>query len=213
MSSTSVSSPARQPAFKILGAISFSHFLNDTIQSLMLAIYPLFKSGLGLSFAQIGLITLAFQCTASLLQPVVGFYTDRRPKPFSLTVGMGCTLIGLLTLSQASTFPTVLLAAALVGTGSSIFHPESARVARMASGGRHGLAQSIFQVGGNAGSATGPLLAAWIVLPNGQRSIAIFSLIALLAMVVLIGIGRWYRHQQRQPAQPKKNYWQKLEIC
>jgi FSR family fosmidomycin resistance protein-like MFS transporter len=200
MSSTSVSSPARQPAFKILGAISFSHFLNDTIQSLMLAIYPLFKSGLGLSFAQIGLITLAFQCTASLLQPVVGFYTDRRPKPFSLAVGMGCTLVGLLTLSQAGTFPTVLLAAALVGTGSSIFHPESARVARMASGGRHGLAQSIFQVGGNAGSATGPLLAAWIVLPNGQRSIAVFSLIALLAMVVLIGIGRWYRHQQRQPA-------------
>ena len=194
------SSPARQPAFKILGAISFSHFLNDTIQSLMLAIYPLFKSGLGLSFAQIGLITLAFQCTASLLQPIVGFYTDRRPKPFSLAVGMGCTLIGLLTLSQASTFPTVLLAAALVGTGSSIFHPESARVARMASGGRHGLAQSIFQVGGNAGAATGPLLAAWIVLPNGQRSIAVFSLIALLAMVVLIGIGRWYRHQQRQPA-------------
>jgi FSR family fosmidomycin resistance protein-like MFS transporter len=200
MSSASASSPARQPAFKILGAISFSHFLNDTIQSLMLAIYPLFKSGLGLSFAQIGLITLAFQCTASLLQPVVGFYTDRRPKPFSLAVGMGCTLVGLLTLSQASTFPTVLLAAALVGTGSSIFHPESARVARMASGGRHGLAQSIFQVGGNAGSATGPLLAAWIVLPNGQRSIAVFSLIALLAMVVLIGIGRWYRHQQRQPA-------------
>jgi FSR family fosmidomycin resistance protein-like MFS transporter len=200
MSSASASSPARQPAFKILGAISFSHFLNDTIQSLMLAIYPLFKSGLGLSFAQIGLITLAFQCTASLLQPVVGFYTDRRPKPFSLAVGMGCTLVGLLTLSQAGTFPTVLLAAALVGTGSSIFHPESARVARMASGGRHGLAQSIFQVGGNAGSATGPLLAAWIVLPNGQRSIAVFSLIALLAMVVLIGIGRWYRHQQRQPA-------------
>ncbi len=200
MSSTSASAPARQPAFKVLGAISFSHFLNDTIQSLMLAIYPLFKSGLGLSFAQIGLITLAFQCTASLLQPIVGFYTDRRPKPFSLAVGMGCTLVGLLTLSQASTFPTVLLAAALVGTGSSIFHPESARVARMASGGRHGLAQSIFQVGGNAGAATGPLLAAWIVLPNGQRSIAVFSLIALLAMVVLIGIGRWYRHQQRQPA-------------
>ncbi len=197
---SSSSAPARRPAFKVLGAISFSHFLNDTIQSLMLAIYPLFKSGLGLSFAQIGLITLAFQCTASLLQPVVGFYTDRRPKPFSLAVGMGCTLVGLLTLSQASTFPTVLLAAALVGTGSSIFHPESARVARMASGGRHGLAQSIFQVGGNAGSATGPLLAAWIVLPNGQRSIAVFSLIALLAMVVLIGIGRWYRHQQRQPA-------------
>jgi len=187
-------------AFKVLAAISFSHFLNDTIQSLMLAIYPLFKTGFGLNFAQIGLITMAFQCTASLLQPVVGYFTDRRPKPFSLALGMGCTLTGLLTLSLASSFPVVLLAAALVGTGSAVFHPESARVARMASGGRHGLAQSIFQVGGNAGSATGPLLAAWIVLPHGQRSIALFSLIALLAMIVLIGIGRWYRQQQRQPA-------------
>ena len=192
--------PVRQTDFKVLGAISFSHFLNDTIQSLMLAIYPLFKTGFGLNFTQIGLITLTFQCTASLLQPVVGFYTDRRPKPYSLALGMGCTRTGLLLLSLAASFPVVLVAAALVGTGSSIFHPESARVARMASGGRHGLAQSIFQVGGNAGAATGPLLAAWIVLPNGQRSIAVFSLIALLAMVVLIGIGRWYRHQQRQPA-------------
>ncbi len=186
-------------AFKVLGAISFSHFLNDTIQSLMLAIYPLFKTDFNLTFGQIGLITLAFQFTASLLQPVVGFYTDRHPKPFSLAVGMGCTLIGLLTLSMASTFPMVLMAAAMVGTGSSIFHPESARVARMASGGRHGLAQSIFQVGGNAGTATGPLLAAWIVLPHGQRSIALFSLVALLAIVVLSGVGVWYRHQQKQP--------------
>ena len=186
-------------AYKVLGAISFSHFLNDTIQSLMLAIYPLFKTGFHLSFAQIGLITLAFQCTASLLQPVVGYYTDRHPKPFSLALGMGCTLIGLLTLSLASSFPMVLMAAAMVGTGSSIFHPESSRVARMASGGKHGLAQSIFQVGGNAGSATGPLLAAWIVLPHGQRSIAFFSLFALLAMVVLTGVGFWYRHHQRQP--------------
>ena len=197
--STNTAAP-RQPAFKVLGAISFSHFLNDTIQSLMLAIYPLFKTGFGLNFTQIGLITLTFQCTASLLQPLVGFYTDRRPKPFSLALGMGCTLTGLLLLSLAASFPVVLVAAALVGTGSSIFHPESARVARMASGGRHGLAQSIFQVGGNAGAATGPLLAAWIVLPYGQRSIAFFSLIALLAMIVLIGIGRWYRQQQRQPA-------------
>ncbi|SDH76254.1 MFS transporter [Propionivibrio dicarboxylicus] len=187
-------------AFKVLGAISFSHFLNDTIQSLMLAIYPLFKMEFGLSFAQIGMITLAFQFTASLLQPVVGFYTDRHPKPFSLAIGMGCTLIGLLVLSMVASFPAVLLAAALVGTGSAIFHPESARVARMASGGQHGLAQSIFQVGGNAGSATGPLLAAWIVLPYGQRSIAGFSLIALLAMIVLIGVGRWYRQHQRKPS-------------
>lgn len=186
-------------AFRVLGAISFSHFLNDTIQSLMLAIYPLFKTDFHLNFAQIGLITLAFQITASLLQPIVGHYTDRHPQPFSLVLGMGCTLIGLLTLSLASSFPMVLVAAAMVGTGSSIFHPESARVARMASGGRHGLAQSIFQVGGNAGSATGPLLAAWIVLPHGQRSIAFFSLFALVAMIVLAGVGFWYRHRQRQP--------------
>ena len=186
-------------AFKILGAISFSHFLNDTIQSLMLAIYPLFKSDFHLSFAQIGLITLAFQFTASLLQPLVGYYTDRHPKPFSLVLGMGCTLLGLLTLSLASSFPMVLIAAAMVGTGSSIFHPESARVARMASGGRHGLAQSIFQVGGYAGAAMGPLLAAWIVLPHGQRSIAFFSLLALIAMIVLTGVGFWYRHHQAKP--------------
>ena len=186
-------------AFKVLGAISFSHFLNDTIQSLMLAIYPLFKTDFHLSFAQIGLITLAFQFTASLLQPLVGYYTDRHPKPFSLVLGMGCTLLGLLTLSLASSFPMVLIAAAMVGTGSSVFHPESARVARMASGGRHGLAQSIFQVGGNAGAATGPLLAAWIVLPHGQRSIAFFSLLALIAMIVLTGVGFWYRHHQAKP--------------
>ena len=200
MTTSTNATAVRQPAFKVLGAISFSHFLNDTIQSLMLAIYPLFKTGFGLNFTQIGLITLTFQCTASLLQPVVGIYTDRRPKPYSLALGMACTLTGLLLLSLAASFPVVLVAAALVGTGSSIFHPESARVARMASGGRHGLAQSIFQVGGNAGSATGPLLAAWIVLPYGQRSIALFSLIALLAMIVLIGIGRWYKQHLRQPA-------------
>ena len=188
-----------KPLFGMLGAIGFSHFLNDTIQSLMLAIYPLFKSGFGLSFGQIGLITLAFQFTASLLQPVVGFYTDRHPKPQSMAFGMACTLSGLVTLSIATSFPIVLLAAALIGLGSSIFHPESARVARMASGGQYGLAQSIFQVGGNAGAATGPLLAAWIVLPNGQRSILVFSLIALVAMIVLIGVGRWYAHQQRRP--------------
>lgn len=187
-------------AYRVLWAISFSHFLNDTIQSLMLAIYPLFKSDFALNFAQIGLITLTFQCTASLLQPFVGYATDRQPRPFSLAVGMGCTLFGLLTLSLAGSFALVLVAAAMVGTGSAIFHPESARVARLASGGRHGLAQSIFQVGGNAGSATGPLLAAWIVLPHGQRSIAVFSLFALLAMVVLTGVGRWYRQRQRQPA-------------
>ena len=186
-------------AFRVLGAISFSHFLNDTIQSLMLAIYPLFKTDFNLSFAQIGLITLTFQFTASLLQPVVGYYTDRHPKPFSLVLGMGCTLLGLLSLSLADSYPMVLMAAAMVGTGSSVFHPESARVARMASGGRHGLAQSIFQVGGNAGAATGPLLAAWIVLPHGQRSIALFSLLAFVAMIVLTGVGVWYRRHQAKP--------------
>ena len=167
--------------FRVLGAISFAHFLNDTMQSLMVAIYPLFKGAFHLSFAQIGLITLAFQFTASLLQPLVGLYTDRHPKPFSLAVGMGCTLCGLLTLSLASSFPMLLAAAAMVGTGSAVFHPEASRVARMASGGQHGLAQSIFQVGGNTGAAIGPLLTAWIVLPHGQGSIAFFSLLALLA--------------------------------
>jgi len=160
--------PAANPtAFKVLAAISFSHFLNDIMQSLMLASYPLFKTGFGLSFSQIGMLTLAFQFTASLLQPAVGAYTDRHPKAFSLALGMGCTLTGLLALSVASTFPMLLAAAALVGSGSAVFHPEASRVARMASGGRHGLAQSIFQVGGNTGAAFGPLLAAWIVLPNG----------------------------------------------
>lgn len=189
-------------AYKVLGAISFSHFLNDTMQSLMLAIYPLFKAQFQLNFAQIGLITLTFQLTASLLQPVVGYYTDRRPKPFSLSLGMGCTFLGLLALGFASTFPMLLVAAALVGMGSSIFHPESSRVARMASGGRHGLAQSIFQVGGNAGTAAGPLLAAWIVLPHGQHSVAAFSVVALVAMAVLAGVGVWYRHQHRKPRKP-----------
>lgn len=184
---TTAHSAADRTTFKVLGAISFSHFLNDTMQSLLIASYPLFKSSLHLSFAQIGLITLAFQFTASLLQPLVGAYTDRHPKPFSLSLGMGFTLAGLLLLSQATTFPLLLAAAALVGSGSSIFHPEASRVARMASGGRHGLAQSIFQVGGNAGAAFGPLLAAWVVLPHGQKSLAVFSLFALLAMIVLAG--------------------------
>ncbi len=193
------SAAADKTAFRVLGAISFSHFLNDTMQSLMIAVYPLFKSGFSLSFGQIGLITLAFQFTASLLQPLVGIYTDRHPKPFSLALGMGCTLAGLITLSLASSFPMLLLAAAMVGSGSAVFHPEASRVARMASGGRHGLAQSIFQVGGNAGAAFGPLLAAWIVLPHGQRSIAFIGLVALLAMIVLTGVGLWYRDQHRQP--------------
>ena len=191
---------ADQTGFRVLGAISFSHFLNDMIQSLILAIYPLLKGTFSLSFTQIGLITLTYQVTASLLQPMVGFYTDKHPKPYSLAFGMGSTLCGLLLLAFASNYPTLLLAAALVGTGSSIFHPESSRVARLASGGRHGLAQSIFQVGGNAGSAVGPLLAASIIIPNGQHAVAWFSLAALLAIVVLYKIGGWYKHKQRAMA-------------
>ncbi len=170
----------------MLGAISFSHLLNDMIQSLILAIYPMLKSEFSLSFGQIGLITLTYQITASLLQPLVGLYTDKHPKPYSLPIGMGFTLSGLLLMSVAPQLSGVLLvAAALVGCGSSVFHPESSRVARMASGGTHGLAQSLFQVGGNAGSSLGPLLAALIVIPHGQRSIAWFSAAALVAIVVL----------------------------
>ena len=186
-------SAAEQTGFGVLGALSFSHFLNDMMQSLILAIYPLLKAEFQLSFTQIGLITLTYQITASLLQPVVGLYTDRHPKPYSLSVGMGFTLLGLLLLAMAPSFEMVLFAAALVGTGSSIFHPESSRVARMASGGRHGLAQSVFQVGGNAGSAAGPLIAAWIIIPHGQRSIGFFSLAALLAAIVLFFVGNWYK--------------------
>jgi MFS transporter, FSR family, fosmidomycin resistance protein len=186
----------QEPVFRILGAISLSHFLNDMMQSLILAMYPLIKGDFHLNFAQIGLITFTFQATASLLQPLVGMYTDRHPKPYSLMMGMCCTLVGLVLLGNAATYPALLCAAALVGSGSSIFHPESSRVARMASGGKLGLAQSIFQVGGNAGTALGPLLTAWVVLPNGRGSVGWFSLVALLAILVLWSVGRWYAHQQ-----------------
>jgi FSR family fosmidomycin resistance protein-like MFS transporter len=180
-------------SFAILLALSFSHLLNDLIQSLIPAIYPLLKDSFDLNFMQIGLITLTFQLTASLLQPLVGLYTDRYPQPFSLAAGMAFTLLGLFLLATAGSFSLVLLAAALVGIGSSVFHPESSRMARAASGGRHGLAQSLFQVGGNAGSAIGPLLAAFIVVPGGQRSVAWFSIAALVAIVLLFRVGRWYR--------------------
>jgi len=181
------------PVYGILGSISFAHMLNDMIQSLLLAIYPMLKSSFDLSFGQIGLITLTYQITASLLQPVIGLYTDKRPKPYSLPIGMGFTLMGLLLLSVAPSYPILLIAAAFVGTGSSVFHPESSRVARMASGGRHGFAQSLFQVGGNLGSALGPLLAALIVIPRGQYAISWFSVAALVAMGVLFAVGRWYK--------------------
>lgn len=185
--------------FTVLAAVSFCHLLNDMMQSLLPAIYPMLKTSFDLNFSQIGLLTLTFQITASLLQPVVGLYTDRRPKPYSLSIGMGFTFLGLVLLAGAPNFPLLLLAAALVGMGSSVFHPESSRVARMASGGRHGLAQSLFQVGGNFGTALGPLLCAFIVLPHGQGSIAWFSLAALLAIAVLSQVGRWYKAQQRKP--------------
>jgi FSR family fosmidomycin resistance protein-like MFS transporter len=185
----------------VLVALSVSHLLNDALQSLIPAVYPILKETYALSFTQIGLITLAFQLTASLLQPVVGVLTDRRPQPYSLAAGMGSTLAGLVVLASASDYPTILVGAALVGVGSSVFHPEASRVARLASGGRHGLAQSLFQVGGNAGSALGPLLAGFVVLRNGQGSIAWFSVVAVLAMMVLFGVGRWYRaHLARRVA-------------
>ncbi|WAH53805.1 MFS transporter [Pseudescherichia vulneris] len=184
-------------AFGILGAISLSHLLNDMLQSLILALYPLLQADFSLSFVQIGLITLTFQLASSVFQPVVGYYTDKYPMPWSLPIGMCFTLCGLVLLALAGSFHMVLLAAALVGTGSSVFHPESSRVARMASGGRHGLAQSIFQVGGNFGSALGPLLAALIIAPYGKGNVGWFVLAALLAIVVLAQVSRWYAAQHR----------------
>ena len=192
---TSAAKTAAGPAYIVLGGISFSHFLNDTMQSLIPSVYPIFKESYALDFAQIGLITLAFQFTASLLQPVVGHFTDKKAQPFSLAVGMGSTFFGLLLLSVAHRYGVILIAAALVGLGSAVFHPESARIARLASGGRYGFAQSVFQVGGNLGTSMGPLLAALIVVPFGQPSIAWFSSIAFLAIVILWRIGYWYRPQ------------------
>lgn len=190
--------------FKVLGAISFSHFLNDMMQSLIVAIYPLLKGEFSLSFVQIGVITLTYQICASVLQPLIGIYTDKHPKPYSLSIGMGFTLIGMVALALAPNYASVLAAAALIGAGSSIFHPESSRIARLASGGRHGLAQSIFQVGGNAGSAMGPLLAAWIIVPHGQSSLAWFALAALLAIGVLARVGAWYKRQHLDRAAANK---------
>jgi len=183
---------AQSAAIPILVSLSFCHFLNDLIQSLIPALYPLLKSEFSLDFTQIGIITLAFQLTASLLQPTVGFYTDKNPMPFSLAIGMGSTLIGLLLLSVAPTYAIILIAASLIGTGSAIFHPEASRVARLASGGKFGSAQAFFQVGGNVGQAVGPLLAAFVVLPHGQTAIAWVSLAALIAIVFLTRIGKWY---------------------
>jgi FSR family fosmidomycin resistance protein-like MFS transporter len=183
------------PAYVVLAGISFSHFLNDTMQSLIASVYPILKDAYSLDYTQIGLITLAFQFTASLLQPVIGHMTDRKAQPFSLALGMGFTFCGLLLLSVAARYPVILIAAALVGLGSAVFHPESARIARLASGGRYGFAQSVFQLGGSFGTSMGPVLAALIVVPFGQPSIAWFSSIAFLAIVILWRIGVWYQPQ------------------
>ena len=191
IAATPSADPLNTTAYPVIAAISFSHLLNDMMQSVLLAIYPLLKLGLDLSFTQIGLITLTYQFTGSLLQPLIGFYTDRRPMPYSLPLGMGFTLLGLLSLSQAGSFGAVLLSAMLIGMGSSVFHPESSRVARMAAGNQPGLAQSLFQIGGNLGSAIGPLLAALIIVPQGQGSAAWFSLFALVGVMVLCLVGRW----------------------
>jgi FSR family fosmidomycin resistance protein-like MFS transporter len=183
------------PAYVVLAGISFSHFLNDTMQSLIASVYPILKDAYALDYGQIGMITLAFQFTASLLQPVVGHFTDKKAQPFSLAIGMGFTFFGLLLLSVAARYPVILVAAALVGLGSAVFHPESARIARLASGGRYGFAQSVFQLGGSFGTSMGPVLAALIVVPFGQPSIAWFSSIAFLAIVILWRIGVWYKPQ------------------
>lgn len=186
-------STSSSTALNVLLALSFSHLLNDVVQAILPSIYPMLKESYGLSFTQIGLITLAYQITGSLLQPVVGYYTDRRPKPYSLATGMGITAGGLVLLSQASSFHALLVAAMMVGVGSSIFHPEASRVARMASGGRHGFAQSLFQVGGNFGTSLGPLLAAAIIIPRGQGHILWFTALAFLGMGVLTKVGGWYQ--------------------
>lgn len=187
-----VAKVAEQTVYPILFAISFSHLLNDTIQALVPSIYPQLKQSFNLNFTQIGLITLTFQLAASLLQPFVGLYTDKKPQPFSLAIGMGSTLIGLLLLSTVTHYYSILISVAFIGIGSSVFHPEASKVAHMAAGARRGLAQSIFQVGGNAGSAIGPLLAALIIVPNGRGSIAWFSAVALLAICILYMVGKWY---------------------
>jgi MFS transporter, FSR family, fosmidomycin resistance protein len=186
---------AAGPAYVVLAGISFSHFLNDTMQSLIASVYPILKDAYALDYGQIGMITLAFQFTASLLQPLVGHFTDKKAQPFSLAIGMGFTFFGLLLLSVAHLYPIILIAAALVGLGSAVFHPESARIARLASGGRYGFAQSVFQLGGSFGTSMGPVLAALIVVPFGQPSIAWFSSIAFLAIVILWRIGVWYKPQ------------------
>jgi FSR family fosmidomycin resistance protein-like MFS transporter len=189
---------AGKTIFSILFSISISHLLNDTIQSIIPSIYPVVKDSFHLNFSQIGIITLVFQLTASLFQPLIGLYTDRKPQPYSLAIGMVFTLSGLILLSQAKNYALLLVSVAVIGTGSSVFHPEASKVAYMASGGRRGLAQSIFQVGGNLGGSLGPILAAMIIVPFGQSSILWFSILALLAIILLINVGSWYTHHMNR---------------
>jgi MFS transporter, FSR family, fosmidomycin resistance protein len=207
-------------AFIVLIGVSNSHLLNDIIQSLLPAIYPILKSDFALDFAQVGLITFTFQLTASVMQPLIGLYTDQRPTPFSLPIGMGFSLVGLVLLALTSSFPVLLVAAALVGLGSGVFHPEASRVARKASGGRHGFAQSVFQVGGSTGSAVGPLLAAFIVVPGGQSSVLWFSIAALIAIAVLLHVCRWYAAtldsnpgHTRHGTQPEPRLYDRRIVC
>jgi FSR family fosmidomycin resistance protein-like MFS transporter len=181
-------------AFAILAALTFCHLLNDLATSLLPAIYPILKSGLDLTFGQIGLLTFVYQGVASLLQPVIGLFTDRRPQPYSLPIGMACVLLGLAAVAFAPAFIALLAGAALMGVGSAIFHPESSRLARLASGGAHGFAQSLFQVGGNFGNSLGPLAAAFFILPRGQSSLVWFALLALAGMIILSAVGRWYQN-------------------
>jgi FSR family fosmidomycin resistance protein-like MFS transporter len=202
MSNTVAAAPTRAGAklAPVLGAVSFCHLLNDMMQSLLPAIYPILKGGFDLNFGQIGLLTLTYQITASLLQPIIGLATDRRPQPFSLPAGMGFTLLGMVALALAPSYGLLLAGAALLGVGSSIFHPEASRIARLASGGKHGFAQSVFQVGGNFGGSLGPLLAAFFILPHGRGSLAWFALAALAGILILTTVGHWYRrngHAQR----------------
>jgi FSR family fosmidomycin resistance protein-like MFS transporter len=193
-------SAAQKTAFAVIFAVAACHLINDIMQSLLSAIYPFLKENYGLDYVQIGLLTFTFQVTASLLQPVIGIYTDKRPLPYSIAAGMGSTAIGLIVLGFAQDYWLLLVGSALIGFGSAVFHPESSRVARLASGGRHGFAQSTFQVGGNTGSAVGPLLAAFVVVPLGQTSVAWFAIAAVVGMVILTWVGRWYSEPRRQSA-------------
>ena len=188
---------ASSTVFTVLIAVTACHLINDTLQALLLAMYPMLRDSYALTFGQIGMITLVFQGTASILQPLIGHYTDRRPLPYSLPIAPAFTLLGLVLLGMATSYPLILVAAGAIGIGSAIFHPEASRVARIASGGRYGMAQSLFQVGGNIGSSIGPLLAAWIILPHGQASVLWFGAIALAAIGILSNVGRWYSHHLR----------------